>query len=83
MQQVQSLDSGDELVMSKIGSAVHAAISSKESLQNAIAEAIDSSTNFGYELGADDLKSKLIDAFKAENNENVAWALGVIESVIG
>jgi len=72
----------DDVIVSKIGASVRSAMSAKQNLQNSIAEAIDSSTNFGYELGAEDMKLKLIQAFEAEDSACVGWALGVIESAV-
>lgn len=46
----------DDAIVSKIGSAVRNAMAAKETLQFSIADAIDSSTNFGYELGVEDEK---------------------------
>lgn len=82
MQQMQSDDTSDELIITKMGSAVRAAMAAKEDLNNALAEAIDSSTTFGYELGAEDMKHKLIAAFEAEDSACIGWALGVIESAL-
>ena len=82
MQQMQGDDTSDELIITKLGSAVRAAMSAKQDLQNSIAEAIDSSTNFGYELGAEDMKLKLIAAFEAQDSANTQWALGVIDSAV-
>jgi hypothetical protein len=75
-------DSSDELIITKIGSAVRAALAAKEDLKNATAEAIDASTTFGYELGAEDMKSKILAAFEAEDSACVEWALGVINSAV-
>lgn len=72
----------DDVIVSKIGASVRSAMSAKQNLQSSIAEAIDSSTNFGYELGAEDMKLKLIQAFEAEDSACVGWALGVIESAV-
>jgi hypothetical protein len=72
----------DDKIISKIGSAVQAAIAAKEMLHNSMAEAIDSSTTFGYELGAEDMKLKIIDAFEAESTDCVGWALGVINKAL-
>lgn len=81
MQQMQSDDASDELIITKIGSAVRAAMAAKEGLQNSIAEAIDASTTFGYELGAEDMRVKIIEAFEASNSEHAKWALDLIESI--
>jgi hypothetical protein len=72
----------DDMIISKIGSAVQAAMAAKEMLHNSMAEAIDSSTTFGYELGAEDMKLKIIDAFEAESADCVGWALGVINKAL-
>jgi len=72
----------DDVIISKIGSAVQAAMAAKEVLNDAIAEAIDSSSTFGYELGAEDMKLKIIEAFEAESTECVGWALGVINAAL-
>ena len=72
----------DDVIISKIGSAVRAAMTAKEVLNTALAEAIDSSSTFGYELGAEDMKLKIIEAFEAESDECVGWALGVINKAL-
>lgn len=82
MSQVPINDASDELIITKIGSAVRAAMAAKEMLQHSIAEALDSSSTFGYELGAEDMKLKLIAAFEAEDSACVGWALGVIDSAV-
>jgi hypothetical protein len=72
----------DDRIISKIGSAVQAAMAAKEVLNDALAEAIDSSSTFGYELGAEDIKLKIIEAFEAEDSACVGWALGVIDAAL-
>lgn len=81
MQQMQSDDASDELIITKIGSAVRAAMAAKEDLQYSIAEAIDASTTFGYELGAEDTKLKIIKAFQDNDDAKSNWAIGVIEAL--
>jgi hypothetical protein len=79
MQQMQGDDTSDELIISKIGSAVHAAVAAKDSLHAAIAEAVDASTTFGYELGAEDKRNEIIELFKKTNSSCSEWAISVIE----
>lgn len=69
----------DEVIISKIGSAVKSALSAKQDLDYALAEAIDSASTFGYELGAEDTRLKIIEAFNADDSACVGWAIGVIE----
>lgn len=76
---VPPLDLDDQIV-TKIGGAVRAALSAKETLSYAITEAIDSSTTFGYELGALDMKTRIIEALEASESACGDWAIGVIES---
>jgi hypothetical protein len=71
----------DDRIISKIGSAVQAAMAAKEVLHNSLAEAIDSSTTFGYELGAEDMKLKIIEAFETDDSACVGWALGIINNI--
>lgn len=71
----------DDVIISKVGSAVRAAMSAKEALQNSLAEALDSSSTFGYELGAEDMKLKIVQAFKVSDNSCAEWALGVISKL--
>jgi hypothetical protein len=78
---VPSVDSDDQII-SKIGGAVRAALSAKESLSYAMTEALDSSTTFGYELGAEDMKVKIITAFEASDSAHSDWALGVIKTAL-
>lgn len=77
----ETIPDPDDAVVSKIGSAVRAAMGAKEDLQRSIADAIDSSTNFGYELGAEDMKSKIISALEADGNDYAIQALATIDSV--
>jgi hypothetical protein len=72
----------DDAIISKIGSAVQAAMAAKESLNYALGEAIDSASTFGYELGAEDMKLKIIEAFEADDSVCVSWALGVIDAAV-
>jgi hypothetical protein len=72
----------DEAIVSKVGSAVRAAMSAKQHLEYSLAEALDSSSTFGYELGAEDMKSKIIQAFEASDSPYTGWALGLIESAL-
>lgn len=71
----------DEVIVTKIGSAVRAAVAAKENLQHSVAEALDSSSTFGYELGALDMKSKIIKAFENSDSASVEWALGIVDSI--
>jgi hypothetical protein len=79
---MQNDNSSDEMIVSKIGSSVRAAMAAKENLHHSIAEAIDSSSTFGYELGAEDMKIRIIEAFENDDSACVGWALGVIESAL-
>jgi hypothetical protein len=56
-------------------------MAAKESLQYSIAEAIDSSTTFGYELGAEDMKLKIMQAFTDANSEHSDWAISVVSKI--
>ena len=71
----------DDQIVTKIGGAVRAALSAKEALSYAMTEAIDASTTFGYELGAEDMKLKIIKALEDADSACADWALGIIESV--
>lgn len=77
---VSSIDE-DERIVSKVGGAVRAALSAKESLSYAITEAIDASTTFGYELGAEDMKVKIITALENSDSACADWAISLIESI--
>jgi len=77
---VPPLDLDDQIV-TKIGGAVRAALSAKEALSYAITEAIDASTTFGYELGAEDMKLKIIKALGDADGASAVWAIEVIESI--
>lgn len=81
MQQMQSNDSSDELIVTKVGESVRAAMAAKEALQYAIAEAIDSSTTFGYELGAEDMKLKIAEAFANSGSDHAEWAISVVANL--
>lgn len=71
----------DDQIVTKIGGAVRAALSAKEALSYAMTEAIDASTTFGYELGAEDMKLKIIKALEDSDSACAGWAVGVVESI--
>jgi hypothetical protein len=77
----ETLPDPDDAVVSKIGSVVRAAMEAKENLQYSITEALDSSSTFGYELGALDMKSKIMKAFENSDSACSEWALSVIDSI--
>jgi hypothetical protein len=77
----ETLPDPDDAVVSKIGSVVRAAMEAKNNLQYSITEALDSSSTFGYELGALDMKSKIMKAFENSDSACSEWALGVIDSI--
>lgn len=72
----------DDVIISKIGAAVKAAMDARENLTYSIGEAIDSASTFGYELGAEDIRLKIVEAFEAEDSSCVSWALGVINEAL-
>jgi hypothetical protein len=59
-----AFDERDEVIVDKIGQAVRQAMKAREDLQNAVAEAIDSSSTFGYELGVLDERHRVLDAMR-------------------
>lgn len=59
-----AFDERDEVVVNKIGQAVRQAMKAREDAQNALAEAIDSSSTFGYELGVLDERHRVLDAMR-------------------
>lgn len=59
-----AFDEKDEVIVDKIGAAVRQAMKAREELQNALAEAIDSSSTFGYELGVLDERHRILDLMK-------------------
>lgn len=69
----------DEYIVSKMGAAVHQAVNARETLGNALNEALDASSTFGYELGAEDMLAKIVEAFEESDSACSGWALGVIE----
>lgn len=77
----ETLPDPDDAIVSKIGTAVRMAMEAKENLKYSIAEALDSSSTVGYELGALDMKSKIIKAFENSDSACSEWALGVIDSI--
>lgn len=77
-----TVSDSDERIISKVGSAVKAAMSAKENLNYALTEAIDSASTFGYELGAEDMKMKIIEAFEVDDSACVGWALEVINKAL-
>lgn len=77
---VPSVDE-DEKIISKLGGSVRVAMAAKQGLENSIAEAIDASTNFGYELGAEDMKNKIIAALEESDSACAGWAISIIEPI--
>lgn len=59
-----AFDEKDEVIVDKIGVAVRQAMKAREEVQNALAEAIDSSSTFGYELGVLDERHRILDLMK-------------------
>ena len=59
-----AFDEKDEVIVDKIGAAVRQAMKAREEVQNALAEAIDSSSTFGYELGVLDERHRILDLMK-------------------
>lgn len=59
-----AFDERDEVIVSKIGQAIRQAMKSREDVQNALAEAIDSSSTFGYELGVLDERHRVLDLMR-------------------
>ncbi len=72
---------GDKQIVSKLGGSVRAAMVAKQGLEYSIAEAIDASTNFGYELGAEDMKIKIITALDNSDSACADWAIELIKSI--
>lgn len=72
----------DEVIVSKMGAAVRQAMKSREDLGVALNEALDASSTFGYELGAEDMLVKIKEAFEADDSACVGWAIGVIERAL-
>ena len=54
----------DEIVVDRVGTAVRVAMKAREDLQNAVSEAIDSSSTFGYELGVIDERHRILDLMR-------------------
>jgi hypothetical protein len=59
-----AFDERDEVIVDKIGKAVRQAVKAREDLQNAVAEAIDSSSTFGYELGVLDERHRVLELMR-------------------
>lgn len=68
----------DDVVVSKIGGAVRAAMVAKSALADATAEAIDSASTFGYELGVLDTIEKLAEKFENSDSACGGWAAAVV-----
>ena len=60
------MEDKDDIIVSKIGPTVRLAMAAKESLSNAISEAIETSTDFGYVLGAADKADELVEILEKE-----------------
>jgi hypothetical protein len=59
-----AFDERDEVIVDKVGAAVRQAMKAREDVKNALAEAIDSSSTFGYELGVLDERHRALDLMK-------------------
>jgi hypothetical protein len=62
------MEDKDDIIVSKIGPTVRLAMAAKETLSDAIASALETSTNFGYALGAADERDKIIEVLRNEKN---------------
>jgi hypothetical protein len=74
------MEDKDDIIVSKIGPTVRLAMAAKETLSDAIASALETSTNFGYALGAADELDKNIEAL--ENEKNALQELDMNEQYI-
>ena len=59
-----AFDERDEVIVDKVGKAVRQAVKAREDVQNALAEAIDSSSTSGYELGVLDERHRVLDLMR-------------------
>jgi hypothetical protein len=64
-----NFDERDEVVVDKLQRAVHLAMSAREALTNAAAEAIETSSTFGYELGVLDERQRALDIIEASSGD--------------
>lgn len=62
------MEDKDDVIISKIGHKVRLAMTAKESLINAMHEALDAAGDFSYELGAADAVDKALALLEAERN---------------
>jgi hypothetical protein len=62
------MEDKDDIIVSKIGPTVRLAMAAKETLNDAIASAIETSTDFGYALGAADERDKIIEVLRNEKD---------------
>lgn len=72
----------DEQIVSKVGSAVKAAMAAKTALADATAEAIDSASTFGYELGVLDTVEKIALMFENSDSACGGWAAAVVRGEV-
>lgn len=59
-----AFDEKDEKIVTKVGQAVRQAMKAKQDVENALAEALDSSSTFGYELGVLDERHRILELMK-------------------
>lgn len=74
------MEDKDDAIVSKIGPTVRLALAAKESLSTAISNAIDTSTDFGYALGAADKFDEIIELL--ENEKEALQELDMNEQYI-
>ena len=60
-----AFDERDDKVVDKLQTAVHLAMSARQALTDAAAEAIETSSTFGYELGVLDERQRAIDIIQS------------------
>lgn len=60
------MEDKDDIIVSKIGPTVRLAMAAKESLNDAISAALETSTDFGYALGGADKVDQIISWLEEE-----------------
>jgi hypothetical protein len=64
-----AFDEREEVVVDKLQMAVRLAMSARQALTDAAAEAIETSSTFGYELGVLDERQRVVDIIEASSGD--------------
>lgn len=74
-----AFDEKDEIIVNKVQQAVRLAMNARQALTDAAAEAIDTASTFGYELGVLDERQRVIEILHEQGS--IADVSSVIDQI--